>query len=65
MNRFVECIKMVMHYFTMACKKKGASVLIVTHDAKVASYCDKVIFLCNGRIGADHQFQGWKYRFIY
>lgn len=40
----------VMHYFTIACRKKGSSVLIVTHDAKVASYCDKIIFLRNGRI---------------
>ena len=31
-------------------KKLGKTILLVTHDPKVASYCDKILYLENGKI---------------
>lgn len=43
----------VMEYFVKACKEKATSLLMVTHDAKAASYCDRVVFLQDGQIVAE------------
>ena len=40
----------VMESFVKACREKESSLLMVTHDAKAASYCDRVLFLCDGQI---------------
>lgn len=46
-SKFTE---QVMESFVKACGEKAASLLMVTHDAKAASYCDRVLFLCDGQI---------------
>lgn len=43
----------VMDCFTVACRENESSMLIVTHDAKVASYCDRVIFLKDGCVALE------------
>lgn len=43
----------VMTYFTGVCKERRSSLLIVTHDAKAASFCDRVIFLSDGKVIAE------------
>jgi len=43
----------VMSYFTQICKQRKSSLLIVTHDAKVSSFCDRVIFLSDGKAVAE------------
>ena len=42
-----------MDCFTVACRENESSMLIVTHDAKVASYCDRVIFLKDGCVALE------------
>ena len=49
-NLDANSMEQVMDCFTTACKENKSSMLIVTHDAKVASHCDRVIFLKDGRI---------------
>ena len=46
--------KQVMEYFVKACKTKGASLLMVTHDPVAASYCDREIILGEKNGGLDH-----------
>lgn len=43
----------VMNCFEVACRENESSLLIVTHDAKVASHCDRVIFLQNGCVALE------------
>ena len=40
----------VMRLLHDACKKAGMGVVVVTHDAHLASWADRVLFLRNGRI---------------
>lgn len=40
----------VMEYFQKVCIEKGTSLVMVTHDAISASYCDKVFFIKDGII---------------
>ncbi len=42
--------KMLMKQLCLMNQKLGATILMVTHDAAVASYAQRVIFLCDGRI---------------
>lgn len=42
--------KMLMEQLCLMNQKLGATILMVTHDAAVASYAQRVIFLCDGRI---------------
>lgn len=42
--------KKVMEYFQMVCKDVGTSLLMVTHDPVIASYCDRVLFIKDGKI---------------
>lgn len=42
--------KKVMEYFQMVCKDVGTSLLMVTHDPVTASYCDRVLFIKDGKI---------------
>ena len=32
----------------MSLNEDGKTVIIITHDMKVASSCDKVLYMCNG-----------------
>ena len=42
--------RMLMELFCMLNEKLGVSILMVTHNAAVASYADRVIFLSDGKI---------------
>lgn len=38
--------------FSMLCREYGATILMVTHDAKAAGFCDKILFMKDGEIKA-------------
>ena len=52
-NLDASSTEQVMNCFATACKKNRSSMLLVTHDAKVASHCDRVIFLQDGCIATE------------
>lgn len=52
-NLDADTTKRVMEYFVSVCQSKGTSLLMVTHDVKTASYCDRVVFLQDGKIGKE------------
>ena len=33
--------------------KEGTTILMVTHDSRIASSCDRIIYLLDGRISAE------------
>ncbi|MCO0600707.1 ABC transporter ATP-binding protein [Peribacillus butanolivorans] len=41
--------KQVMDTFTTLQKEKGASILMVTHDPTAASFCDRILFIKDGK----------------
>lgn len=48
--------KDVMELLTMLNKKNKTTMLLVTHDAQAASYCDRVIFIRDGKLYSEiHQ----------
>ena len=40
----------VMRLLREACKKAGMTAVVVTHDAQLASWADRVLFLRDGRV---------------
>ena len=42
----------LLETFVMLCRKYTATILMVTHDALSASYCDKLLFMRDGEIKA-------------
>lgn len=42
----------LLETFVMLCQKYAATILMVTHDALSASYCDKILFMRDGEIKA-------------
>ena len=42
----------LLETFVMLCQKYMATILMVTHDALSASYCDKILFMQDGEIKA-------------
>jgi putative ABC transport system ATP-binding protein len=42
--------EMVMRLLRDACKNGGMAAVVVTHDAKLASWADRVVFLQDGRV---------------
>lgn len=42
--------KMLLDTFTVMNKELNATILMVTHDAFSASYCDRILFLKDGQI---------------
>lgn len=44
--------KQLLHTMVMLCREYGATVLLVTHDAMAASYCDRILFMRDGEIRA-------------
>ncbi len=40
----------VLHLLRRSCDDLGQTVIMVTHDAKAASYADRVVFLKDGHI---------------
>ncbi|MBN7793458.1 ABC transporter ATP-binding protein [Microbacterium esteraromaticum] len=47
----------VLQLLAMASREHGQSIAMVTHDAVAASHADRVLFLGDGRIVADHPRQ--------
>ncbi len=44
--------KQLLEIFVMLCREYSATILMVTHDALSASYCDKILFMQDGEIKA-------------
>jgi putative ABC transport system ATP-binding protein len=44
--------EMVMHMIRAACRQ-GVAAVVVTHDARLASWADRVVFLREGRLAGD------------
>ncbi len=40
----------LLETFVMLCQKYAATILMVTHDALSASYCDKILFMQDGQL---------------
>jgi putative ABC transport system ATP-binding protein len=40
----------VMRLVRAACENAGVAAVVVTHDAQLASWADRVVFLCDGRV---------------
>jgi ABC-type antimicrobial peptide transport system, ATPase component len=47
-----HCAKQLLETFIMIRKEYSATILMVTHDALSASYCDKILFMHDGEIKA-------------
>ncbi len=45
-----RCAKQLLDTFVMLSQEYGSTVLMVTHDALSASYCDKILFMQDGEI---------------
>ncbi|KHD34961.1 multidrug ABC transporter ATP-binding protein [Clostridium acetobutylicum] len=56
--------KKVLSYFEVMNSEYNASILMVTHDAYSASYCDRVVFLKDGSIIKEIRKQGDKTKFF-
>jgi putative ABC transport system ATP-binding protein len=48
----------VLKLLRASCDKMGQTIIMVTHDAKAASYADRVVFLKDGRIVDQHNLNG-------
>lgn len=55
----------VLNCFSNINKKLGITILMVTHDAKAASYSDKVMFLKDGKINGEIDSSNNKKEFFY
>jgi putative ABC transport system ATP-binding protein len=44
----------VLELLSRACRSRGTTVVMVTHDARAAAVGDRVIFMRDGRIEGDH-----------
>lgn len=47
-----EAARQLLESFSRLCQTDGAAILMVTHDAFAASWCDRVLFMRDGRITA-------------
>lgn len=43
----------VMQILTAACKMSGATLVLITHDLKVAAWCERLVEIRDGRIHTD------------
>jgi len=48
----------VLEILSRSVEEFGQTVVMVTHDARVASYADRVIVLADGRVAADEPVSG-------
>src|SRR5512135_2343612 len=48
----------VLKLLRQSCDTMGQTIIMVTHDAKAASYADRVVFLKDGRIVDEHKLNG-------
>jgi len=46
--------RLVIDLLTRMCREQGTTMVLVTHDADLASLADRVITLIDGRIASDH-----------
>ncbi|MDE7286461.1 MAG: hypothetical protein K2N55_06440, partial [Lachnospiraceae bacterium] len=44
--------RQLLDIFVMLCREYGTTILMVTHDVLSASYCDRILFMQDGRIEA-------------
>lgn len=44
--------RQLLSTFAMLCREHNATILMVTHDVMAASYCDRILFMQDGRIKA-------------
>lgn len=51
----------IMRLFLEIREKRGQSLVIVTHDPKIAAYADRIIYLQDGLITGEDQKQGGKF----
>lgn len=42
--------RQLLNTFAMLCKEYSATILMVTHDVMAASYCDRILFMKDGKI---------------
>ena len=47
-----HCAKQLLEIFVMLSQRYAATILMVTHDALSASYCDKILFMQDGQFKA-------------
>ncbi len=50
--------ELVMNLLTAAARERGTTVIVVTHDARVAAYADREIVVSDGKISALTGAQG-------
>ena len=48
----------ILNLLRRSCDEFGQTIVMVTHDARAASYADRVVFLMDGRIMANIQASG-------
>jgi putative ABC transport system ATP-binding protein len=48
----------VLHMLRGSVDELGGTVVMVTHDPRVASYADRVVLLVDGRIESDNRVEG-------
>ena len=41
-----------------ALNKEGTTILMVTHDSKLASRCNRVLYILDGQIKGEYRFEG-------
>jgi putative ABC transport system ATP-binding protein len=44
--------ELVMHLLTAAAREEGSTVILVTHDARVAAYADREVIVRDGRVSS-------------
>ena len=44
--------RQLLDTLAMLCKEYSATILMVTHDVMAASYCDRIVFMKDGKIKA-------------
>lgn len=48
----------VMQILTAACKMSGATLVLITHDLKVAAWCERLVEIRDGRVHTDRTMSG-------
>lgn len=53
-----ETGKTVMDLLTTLARRDGRTVVVVTHDDRVAAYADRILYVNDGRIALSHEKSG-------
>ncbi|WP_281817290.1 ABC transporter ATP-binding protein [Vallitalea longa] len=56
--------RVIMNYISKMNKELGSTILMVTHDPFAASYCDRVIFIEDGKLSIEMMKKGDKKNFL-